>query len=377
MFKDVLKNEIVRSSSNNFGVENFDEFRFGEMPIKEESPNGFFFSIKKVIKRIIGLERKQQAIETDAMLRGSFKALKKYEDDLEFLYDNVQPESKELLVKIIAYRLLGFSKVKLPFNNSKYWESLEHVKKLKDGNDKYDPHFMHFILEKFDLSPIGYDIKLFFSEVGIAIDFIAEQYAYKNNKLPVIEAEIGDTVLDIGGCWGDTALYFAHKVGRRGKVYSFEFIPDNIKLFNINTGFNPLLKERITLVPNPISNISNIPVYFQDNGPGSKIELAPFETQTGSATTISIDDFVNSNNLESVSFIKMDIEGAESAALEGAIESIRRFRPKLAIAIYHSMEDFVNIPKWIVGLNLDYELFIGHYTIHTEETICFAKPKSR
>ena len=70
----------------------------------------------------------------------------------------------------------------------------------------------------------------------------------------------------------------------------------------------------------------------------------------------------------------MDIEGAEPLALKGAIETIRKFRPKLAIAIYHSMEDFVNIPIWISGLNLDYELFIGHYTIHTEETICFAKP---
>ena len=69
----------------------------------------------------------------------------------------------------------------------------------------------------------------------------------------------------------------------------------------------------------------------------------------------------------------MDIEGAESAALEGAIETIKKFRPVLAIAIYHSMEDFINIPRWILDLNLDYELFIGHYTIHAEETVCFAK----
>ena len=71
----------------------------------------------------------------------------------------------------------------------------------------------------------------------------------------------------------------------------------------------------------------------------------------------------------------MDIEGAETAALEGALNTIRKFRPKLAIAIYHSSRDLVLIPNWIIDLKLDYEIFLGHYTIHSEETICFAKPR--
>ena len=71
----------------------------------------------------------------------------------------------------------------------------------------------------------------------------------------------------------------------------------------------------------------------------------------------------------------MDIEGTEPFALKGAEKTIRKFRPKLAIAIYHSMGDFINIPKWILELNLDYEIYLGHYTIHSEETIIFAKPR--
>jgi hypothetical protein len=39
------------------------------------------------------------------------------------------------------------------------------------------------------------------------------------------------------------------------------------------------------------------------------------------------------------------------------------------------MDDMVNIPLWIEDLNLDYELYLGHYTIYAEETICFAKTK--
>jgi len=373
MFRSALIEELRQSQLNNFGIENFDTYRFGEMPMQYTPPDTLLHTTKQVVKKIIGYDKIQQKKAFDEMQYNVFTALKEYEDGLEYLYRNVQPESKELLVKIIAYKLLGFTKVKLPFNNDQYWKSLELVKTLKDGKETYDPHFMHFILEKFDLSSIGYNIKLFFSEVGIAIDYVAEQYAFKIGNKTIIQADKGDTVLDIGGCWGDTALYFADKVGGSGKVYSFEFIPDNIKLHNINTGFNQGLKKIIELVQNPVSNISDVPIYFKDNGPGSKIELEPFDEQTGSTVTISLDDFVKANNISKVDFIKMDIEGAEPFALEGAIETIKKFRPKLAIAIYHSMEDFINIPKWIRDLDLDYNLFLGHYTIHAEETICFAK----
>src|SRR5690606_18000695 len=184
-------------------------------------------------------------------------------------------------------------------------------------------------------------------------------YGYRENNKYIVQAETDDVVLDLGGCWGDTALYFAHKVGANGKVYSFEFIPKNIELHNHNTSLNPHLSNRIKLVNKPVSNISGHPVYFFDNGPGSKISEVIFPGYTGKTETIAIDDFVAAQNLQRVDFIKMDIEGAELSALEGARNTIKRFRPKLAIAIYHSMEDFVGIPKWILDLSADYELYLG------------------
>ena len=89
--------------------------------------------------------------------------------------------------------------------------------------------------------------------------------------------------------------------------------------------------------------------------------------------TSTIDDIVARNDVPRLDFIKMDIEGSEPAALEGARETILRFRPKLAIAIYHKASDFVGIPNWILDLNIGYRIFIDHFTIHSEETVCFAK----
>jgi hypothetical protein len=76
-----------------------------------------------------------------------------------------------------------------------------------------------------------------------------------------------------------------------------------------------------------------------------------------------------------VDFIKMDIEGAEMQALRGAEESIRRFRPKMAITVYHSLEDFWEIPKWIAQLGLGYRFYLRHFTIHQEETVLFGVAK--
>lgn len=72
----------------------------------------------------------------------------------------------------------------------------------------------------------------------------------------------------------------------------------------------------------------------------------------------------------------MDIEGSELPALRGAEETIRKYRPKLAISIYHSLSDFIDVPANLVSLGLDYEYYLDHCSIHSEETVLFAAPKA-
>jgi len=264
----------------------------------------------------------------------------------------------------------------LSVNNNKYYDSLEMVDSLKINYDHgYEKPSDFSALKLYDLNRIGYPIKLYFTTENIVQDFVLEQYAYRKSAGDIVEAEEGDTVLDIGGCWGDTALYFAAKVGRKGMVYSFEFIPRNINIHNLNVGINGNLKNQIKVQPMAVSNYSDVKVYYEDKGAGSKVSFKPIKNHSGTTTTITIDDFVERNNIQRVDFIKMDIEGAEMLALEGARKTLAKFRPKLAIAIYHSFDDFANIPNWILDLDLGYNIHIGHYTIHDEETICFAKTK--
>lgn len=75
---------------------------------------------------------------------------------------------------------------------------------------------------------------------------------------------------------------------------------------------------------------------------------------------------------EPVTFIKMDIEGAELEALKGAADTIRKYHPKLAICVYHKPEDVIDIPKYILELNPEYRLYMRHYSDNAGETVLYA-----
>lgn len=78
---------------------------------------------------------------------------------------------------------------------------------------------------------------------------------------------------------------------------------------------------------------------------------------------------------DKVDFIKMDIEGAELNALKGAVETIVKTRPILAVCVYHKREDLLEIPQYIHSLYDGYKFYIraygGPYSI---ELVLFAVP---
>lgn len=93
------------------------------------------------------------------------------------------------------------------------------------------------------------------------------------------------------------------------------------------------------------------------------------DTGTVSIDARKLDDVLQGKK---VTFIKMDIEGAELAALRGAEKIIREQRPRLAICVYHKPEDIWEIPSLILSCNPDYRLYLRHYSITETETVLYA-----
>lgn len=70
--------------------------------------------------------------------------------------------------------------------------------------------------------------------------------------------------------------------------------------------------------------------------------------------------------------IKMDIEGAEYDALLGAEQTISTHRPRLAICLYHKVEDMLRIPELLLRFVPEYGLHIRHQSESCTDTILFA-----
>ncbi|MGB2091997.1 MAG: FkbM family methyltransferase [Akkermansiaceae bacterium] len=262
--------------------------------------------------------------------------------------------------------------MKLPLSNPDYWRGIDAIEGLADKTDCIDLDFLHYKACKMNLDDIGYPIELYYSPKDLYTNYVLEQYKCKTPSHS-IEVDSGDVVLDCGGCYGDTALYFAHKSSDKGSVYSFEFVPSNLEIWERNTKMNPKLAERIHLVKAPLWSESGQPLYIEGKGPASKVVAEPESKDALEVRTISIDDMVSEQNLSKVSFIKMDIEGAELQALKGAANTLRQYRPKLAICVYHDLEDFWTIPQYLEELDLGYRFYLRHFTIFQGETVLFAE----
>lgn len=336
------------SSSNNFFSDNIDHVRFaGQVSLRR--------SLRDRLLQLAATRRISLRPFTDPSKVQEVLSLPGLPETYRALEDR---ESRNLLVKLLAYRILGPRRVKLPTNCPEYWKTVEHAKRYL-VEAKVIKDFP--VLGTLDLYAIG-DLRLIGHRMTIVNVFLLEQYRCERAGVRV---EPGDIVVDAGGCLGDTALFFAKDAK---KVFCYECIPSNINILQKNLELNPDRAHKISVVAKALYREHGKVLRFSDNGPGSHAVAEGIEV-----TTDTIDNLVSSGRAERVDFIKMDIEGAEMDALIGAERTIRSYRPRLAISVYHSLPDFVRIPRWIASLNLGYKFYLEHFTIHEEETILFAK----
>ena len=168
--------------------------------------------------------------------------------------------------------------------------------------------------------------------------------------------------VDVGALDGETTEYFL-KHFENGHAYVFE---PNPKQFEIT-------KERLRAYP----QAELFPYGAYDKN--IKLNFNPAEGDEGSAKVSEtggieievrkLDDLLGDRK---VTFVKMDIEGSELAALRGAERIIREQRPKLAICVYHKPEDMWEIPNFILRCHPDYKLYLRHYSITHTETVLYA-----
>jgi FkbM family methyltransferase len=283
--------------------------------------------------------------------------------DREWFYAVLADDaSRDLMVVLHAFRLLGSPKVRVPLSGGRTLDQVwDVVRGLRQAEETVDLQFLGWSADRYDLAGIGYPIVLdahFLNVVSVALE------QYRCPQHPEVAVRAGDVVIDGGGCWGDTALYFAHMAGPEGRVRTFEFEPTNLERLRGNLELNPALSARVEIDERALWHASGEQLGAVPFGPGTAIAAG------GDLPVPSV--AIDALGLERVDFIKLDVEGAELQALRGAEATLRRDRPRLAVSLYHRPEDWTALPRFLDGLDLGYRFSLGHFTVHAEETVLFA-----
>jgi FkbM family methyltransferase len=207
-------------------------------------------------------------------------------------------------------------------------------------------------------------------EENLDVDLI-ENFVLDGYNLPgLCSVEAGDVVLDLGAFNGNSSIALARSAGIGGKVYAFEPNPgmQEILLRNLDR----MNCANVEIVPKGVGDARNI-LKFSVKGAASRFEpFGDVDVEIG-----RVDDFVAERGLAKVNFIKIDIEGFEMPALRGAISTIRTFRPKLAISVYHLHYDVHAVTLFIRDTCPWYKFYLRHNATHDGEIVLFCEPLSR
>lgn len=182
-----------------------------------------------------------------------------------------------------------------------------------------------------------------------------------------------EVYVDCGAYTGDTVIEFCNVVNNKyDKIIAFELDENNFATMSEN-----IKAENITLYNYGVwSENKNLDygIGSSDNEPLEGISIYKTEKSKNNviktACVKKLDDILDG---ERVTFIKMDVEGCEVEALQGAENIIRTQKPKLTICIYHKTSDFWKVPLLIKQFNHDYKFAVRHHCkVNCNETVVYA-----
>ncbi len=212
-------------------------------------------------------------------------------------------------------------------------------------------------------------------ELGVKEEILLN---YKDFSAAVLEHELyfdtnlikfheNEVFVDAGALNLETSLRFMEACKKSHvqhyRIHAFE--PDCISYDNCKNMVKNMTNADIQLYNAGLWS-KDTTLYFAETGNAAS-QISTEQTGT-SIKAVALDNCIS----DLVTFIKMDIEGAELEALKGSREILKRYRPKLAISLYHKKEDLVELPSYIKELVPEYKLYIRHYSNASIETVLYA-----
>lgn len=180
----------------------------------------------------------------------------------------------------------------------------------------------------------------------------------------------GDILVDVGAYVGDSIAQYINTYGRNyRKIYAYEISSNSCNTLSKNVARWQL---------------HDVELRRKGAGPARGEMFLDASTTDSSANRLRqvgsaqerVEVVALDEEIEELTFLKMDIEGAEQGALLGSERLIRSQHPKLAICTYHGYEDIWRIPLMIDGMYPEYRFYLRHYggDLPPTEFVLLCKP---
>ncbi len=198
---------------------------------------------------------------------------------------------------------------------------------------------------------------------------IIDTNLYFNNDL-ITKVDI-DSFVDCGAYNGDTLRQFEQALTCKCKQY-FAIEPNDKEREMLQKYIEQAgLEEKVTALPfvvwNEDTKVNFVCKAFGGSEVVESVNDCGFEARR-------VDTLLNDGKDHVLGFLKMDIEGSELQALEGAACSIKKDHPIIATSVYHRRSDLWEIPEYIMGLYPEYKLGFRHYSQYCDDTVMYAIP---
>jgi len=185
--------------------------------------------------------------------------------------------------------------------------------------------------------------KLFLSKKGLALS-ISHYGTYEELESKIMEEkiEMGNIVVDVGANIGLHTLNMARIVGNTGQVFAFEPDPSNFEILKKNVKINNY--KNIILEQKAVGDKHGRTTLYQSDHPG-KHRIFPQTEQAKSQVQVeltNLDNYFDSDMIDKINFIKIDVEGLEFSVLKG-MKNILKNSKKIKILFEFMPENTIEV----------------------------------
>lgn len=189
----------------------------------------------------------------------------------------------------------------------------------------------------------------------IYTDYANLSHARENNfydyyDYDLISCSQNEVFVDLGAYTGDSTLSFIENYGSYKKIYCYEMVKENAELLSQNlSSYSDIIIKNVG-----VYNRCGEMFILEHDGDDSSNRMS--SVGKTAIKVVSLDEDI----MEPITFIKMDIEGSEVSALEGAKKHIQNEKPKLAVCSYHTNSHIWEVPRKMRELNHNYKLYMRY-----------------